>query len=191
MIDLLILVSMRFQMCGELLYNEQYDRKSYPRTTVEGIVLGVSRKNIEIQALEKKPVAATYPTHRRLSQGLCSYRASDPIAYTVHDLKPGDRVTLYLCEEGKREYCFALSINRRPGGLIPQSRHPEIFHPYADESNALNAFKDSGTIIPKYLTCKAPGEYPFADPEIAKGKRLAKWPKSDPFSYIEFALFLR
>ena len=34
-------------------------------------------------------------------------------------------------------------------------------------------------------------DYPAFDPHLPRKERLAPWPAKTPFSYIEFALFLR
>jgi|GEM_PF-5545272 len=191
MLALLALCSVQMHFISERVYDENVDRKSIPRTTVYGIVQNVSLSGITIQTTEKLPAIKSYPTHRRLSQGMYSYRAHDPIAYTIHDIKVGDSVSVYLCQEGKTDFCFALSIDRRPGGTIPESRNPRIYRSYAEVTNALIALKETGKAIPRFVEPGKECEYPYADPQIGKNVRLKRWPAQSPFTYIEFVIFMR
>ncbi len=191
MLAILMLASMSIGGISELGYYERYDIKVFNQNAAYGVVQAVSRWGISIQTLDKVSEFKSYPTHRRLSQGMCSYRARDGHAHTTGDLRLGDFATLFLCKEGKVEYCFAISISRRPGGEVPLSRNPKPFAPYAEHQNATNRFNDTGRPFPRYLVRRAATDYPFADPEVPKEKRLKRFPKDDPFSYIEFALFLR
>ncbi len=173
------------------MYHERFDKKMFPSKSVCGIVQSASRYRIVIQVADEPGGLKDFPTHRRLSQGMYSYRANDPIAYTVSDVRPGDLATLYICREHEAEYCFAISIDKRPGGLIPNSHNPKPFAPYAERQNASNLFADTGSPIPRHLVNKQAEEYPFADPSIPKEKRPKRFPQEYPFSYMEYLLFMR
>ena len=181
---------MHIRCMSDCAYSKRFDM-GMSREGAYGIVQSVSRVRIEIATIDTVWEVKSYPTHRRLSQGLYSYVASDGLAYAIRDVRAGDTVSLYLCKEEKTEYCFALSIDRRPGGLVPESRKPRLFASYAEIVNARHIFEEKATPIPRYLVGRKSDEYPFADGDIPSEKRFAKWPKADPFSYIELALFLR
>lgn len=186
-------VSAEVRNFRELMFDKRYDMtsvSSYKR--VYGSVQSASLLRITIQTKGKAPEILSYPTHRRLSQGMYSYRANDPIAYTVHDIRPGDEIDLYLCLQDKTLYCYAISPGRRPGGRVPESRNPHFFRSYGEQANAVNAFNDTGRPVPRHLEAGVrASEYPFADPDVPKAKWLKRFPKEYPFSYVEYILFMR
>lgn len=191
MIGLILMGTLQLQSFRDLMYNEKYDKPSYPSTTVYGAIQTVSSSRITIRTIGKVVEQRSYPTHRRLSLGVCSYRAHDPIAYATPDVRAGDFVTLYICQEAKTDYCFALSPHKRPGGLVLESRKPNAFASYAERANAVNSFADTGKPIPRFLFGRTDVEYPFADSNVPREKRLKRFPKNDPFSYMEYLIFMR
>jgi hypothetical protein len=163
------------QNLRDLLYNERFDLTSFSRSKrVFGTVQSVSRLRIAVQTDGKIPELKSYPTHRRLSQGLCSYRAIDAIAYATSDIRIGDIVGLYIYQEDKTDYCYAISPSRRPGGLVPESRHPNFFRNYAEDANATNAFNDTGRPIPRHLQAGVrAAEYLYTPSQIHSYPRIS------------------
>ena len=192
-LSMLAMGAAELQNFRELMYDKRYDLPSEAtRNRPSGTVQSLSRLQITILTAGKVPELKSFPTHRRLSQGLISYRANDPMAYTISDIRPGDVVTLYICQEEKAEYCYAISPSRRPGGLVPESRTPKHFRSYAEDANTVNAFNDTGRKIPRHFDAGVrSSEYPFANPFVPKGKWLKRFPHDYPFSYMEYLIFMR
>jgi len=167
---------------------------------IGGRILAVTKNAVTVSITEdfnnkKTNEVLTYPFHTRLASGSFNLLQSDSYSYRRDDLKAGDYVALrILTLDNKIEYCVSLSIVERPGGKIPPTirNTPGDWQPYHEWRNAHRSFENDKIALPPHLTLRArPYEFPAFDPGIPKADRLPRFPYERPFTYIEFALFLR
>ena len=120
--------------------------------------------------------------------------SSESYIYRRDDVKVGDLVDLRTRIYNKIDYCVSINIWERPGGKIPPTflSRPTDWQPNFEERNARRAFELDKVPIPSHLTENARLiQFPAFDPRIPKSKRPKRFPYDRPFSYIEFALFMR
>lgn len=98
---------------------------------VYGTVVEVSADSIEVRPRGGKETVK-YPPHVLLATGAVCHWETDSRCYLLDDVQKGDEVMLGVgtADEKKGDECFFLSIQRRPGGVIPASRKPSEPKPY-------------------------------------------------------------
>ena len=158
-------------------------------------VLAVTKFAVTVTKHERKNEVVTYPFHKRLASGSYNLLGSDPYCYRRDDLKVGDLICLrFLKLESDIEFCVSVSIHDRPGGKVPPTQKwtPDEWHPYHESIMAFRDLKLYKTPVPLHLTPGGwPQDFPAFHPDIPKKDRLKRFPSDRPFSYLEFALFMR
>ncbi len=163
---------------------------------VVGRILAVTETSVMIgKTGAKKNEVVTYPFHHRLRGGSYNQLEGEGLSYKRDDLKVGDIVLLRILKlDQKIDFCVSISIRQRPGGKLPPSAKYRLgdWRPYHEKMNALDALDFSQIPLPRHLTLEAkPYEYPAFDTDVPRKERIKPWPSSAPFTYIEYALFLR
>ena len=157
-------------------------------------VLAITKAAITVVQFDDKSKIATYPLHLRLAHGSFNMLDTEIYCYSREDVKLGDVICMRILKgENKVEYCLSISIWERPEGKVPPTRRYMIgdWHPWHEQAEAFRKFEKDGTPIPYHLIKGKKCEFPAFDPRLPRKDRLKPWPSIAPFTYIEFALFLR
>ena len=157
-------------------------------------VLAVTKSAITIVQFDDKFKIATYPVHVRLANGSYNLLDSEVYCYRLGDVKPGDIICMRLVKgDEKIDYCLSISIRERPGDKVPRTQRYKIgdWHPWHEQADAFRKFEEDGTPIPYHLSTGKKYEFPAFDPNLPRKERMKPWPAKAPFTYIEFALFMR
>src|SRR5262249_35503361 len=98
---------------------------------IDGIVVDVGVDFLEIREVGKQD-AKRYTPHVLLSSGAVCHWETDCWCYLLDDVKKNDNVTIVIGIADKKVgvECFCLSINKRPGDVVPSSRKPDKTQPY-------------------------------------------------------------
>ncbi len=159
-------------------------------------VLAVTPTSVMIAKTEAKNEVVVYPFHFRLACG--SYNLlelADADRYGRSDLKVGDLACLRILKlDPNVEYCVSINIRQRPDGKVPPSRNYRLgdWQPYHEKVEAIRAFNNDKIPLPLHLGFKGRQHmFPAFDPRIERKDRIKPWPSQHPFTYIEYALFLR
>lgn len=154
--------------------------------------IAVVATNVSITIITEQKQQITYPFHLRLANGQVNRKATDGEAYLPNDIQIGDTVHLTLFPVEEIDYCVALGIRWRPGGKIPPSRKPKDWKPAHEVAQAFQENAKFKTPLPRYLQSMThPHSYPGFDPRIDKSVRLKRFPYHDPWTYMEYLLFMR
>jgi hypothetical protein len=123
-----------------------------PVDHIDAIVVKVSDVSIEVRVKDKKETVK-YPAHTLLATGAVCHWESDSLCYLLDDVKKGDEVVLGVGVEDKMKgsECLYLTIRRRPGGVIPPSRKPDLPKPYHEERQRAVEYEDRGEYTPEEL----------------------------------------
>lgn len=160
-----------------------------------GRALIVGKTEITVVPTEQKLGPTTFPFHFRLAMGSYNLLAGPGGSYTRDDVQVGDIVSLRRMKmRDKIEYCIDISISRRPGGKIPPDRtcHDWTWQPYHEVVEASHAYNDDKVPFPRHLAPLTRDlEYPAFDPRLPRQQRIRRFPFDRPFTYIEYALFMR
>jgi hypothetical protein len=119
---------------------------------LDATVVSVTDQAIEVEVAGRKG-STTYPAHELLvSGGLCHWE-SDSHCYLLDDVKKGDEVLMGVGTVDKKrgEECFYVSIRRRPGGEVPESRKPSKVNPYHLSRQREVEYEDRGEYTPERL----------------------------------------
>ena len=155
-----------------------------------GWVLAINKVGISIVDFNKQK--QSYPFYLRLANGQLDRNSSDGSGYLPQDVQIGDQVLLHTISVNKQDFCFSIQIDRRTSGKVPPCRRQTRWYAYHESRQARNDFDDFKKPIPRFLEVRAKyWEYPAFDLDIPKEKLLARFPHDNPFSHIEYALFMR
>ncbi len=181
---------------------DKWDFKHFlPEEYLSGRVLAVTESAIMVSSSQngdgfKINRVVTLPFHHRLASGSFNRLAIfEGYCYTRDDVRAGDLIDIHhRVFQNKIDYCVEFRIRERPGGAVPPSRRYRIgdFQPHHERANAGLAERRDKIPVPRHLGVRVlTGEYPAFDSAIPRRERLAPWPSKTPFSYLEYALFLR
>ncbi len=138
---------------------DKYDFKHLP----EGLscrVMAVSKFAITVVCIRnanghKTNEVLTFPFHYRLACGSFNQLQDfEGRCYGRDDLLAGDRIELFhKVVENNIDFCIALCIKERPGGVIPPSRRYRVddFQPYHELKNAHLAERYDKIPLPRHL----------------------------------------
>jgi len=98
---------------------------------IRGTVVEVSADAIEVRPKGKKETVK-FPPHVLLATGAVCHWETDSTCYLLDDVQKGDFVLVSYgtVDKEKGPECFYVSIQERPGGVVPPSRKPSDTKPY-------------------------------------------------------------
>lgn len=134
-------------------------REKHLRPTVYvGEVMAVTNRSITIRGKDQcdkdgRDIIRTFQAGPHLAKGEQDPREDSNSDYRLSDVKVGDKVITKLRAVGDNDVCLAVSIRRRPGGLVPPApfEKADVPHKYHIDANAYQAHEERGVPLPLRL----------------------------------------